>query len=80
MYAFKNVDKSKNILKGVSKSNSKIIANDEYKKFFDEGNHFQDCDNYVLRSVSHEMLKAIIKTYKCKGFVCITSSSIILLG
>ena len=54
MYAFK-CDDSKNKLKGISKNQSKNIKFEEYKKCSDGENFQSECNNYVLRSINHEM-------------------------
>ena len=55
MYAFKCEIDSTNKLKGVSKSQSKIIRFKEYKKSLDGENFQSECNNYVFRSINHEM-------------------------
>ena len=61
MYAFKCGDDSKNKLKGNSKSQSKIIKFEEYKNCLDGEDYQQECDNYILRSINHEMLLQKVK-------------------
>ena len=41
--------------KGISKSCSKNIKFEECKKFWDGEKHQDQCENYFLRSVNHEM-------------------------
>ena len=67
MYAFECEDESKNKIEGISKSFSKKIKFEEYKKCLDGEEYEKECDNYVLRSLNHEMC-----LYKIKK----TSSSI----
>ena len=55
-YAFKCGDDSKNKLKGVSKSQSKNINFEEYKNCLDGEDYQQECDNYVIRSINHDMV------------------------
>ena len=55
MYAFKCGDNSKNKLKGFSKSQSKHIKFEEYKKCLDGNEYQRDCNNYIIRSIIHEM-------------------------
>ena len=55
MYAFKCGDDSKNKLKGISKSQSKIIKFEDYKKCLDGMENQRECKNYILRSITHEM-------------------------
>ena len=54
MYAFKSGDDSKNKLKGVSKSQSKIIIFEDYYNCLFGGNYQQECDNYPIRSYNQE--------------------------
>ena len=55
MYAFRCGDDSKNKLKCVSKSQSKRIKFEEYKKCLDGMEYQRECNNYILRSINHEM-------------------------
>ena len=61
MYAFKCGDDSKNELKGISKSQSKNIKIEEYKKCLDGEDFQQECDIYVIRSINHEMVLQKVK-------------------
>ena len=61
MYAFKSGDDSKKKLNGISKSQSKNIKFEEYKKCLDGEDYQQDCDNYVIRSINHEMVLQKVK-------------------
>ena len=61
MYAFKRGDDSKNKLKGVSKSQSKNIKFEKYKNCLDGEKYQEECENYVLRSVNHEIYLQQIK-------------------
>ena len=61
MYAFKCGNDSKNKLKGVSKSQSKIIKFEEYEKCLDGEDYQQECDNYFIRSINHEMYLQEVK-------------------
>ena len=61
MYAFKCGNDSKNILKGISKSQSKDIKFEVYKKSLDGLDYQRECDNYILRSINHEMILQKIK-------------------
>ena len=54
-YSFKCGDNNKNKLKGVSKSQSKHIKFEEYKNCSDGKSYQEECENYILRSVNHEM-------------------------
>ena len=55
MYAFKCGDDRKNKLKGISKSQSKHFKFEEYKKCLDGEEHQRECNNYIIRSINHEM-------------------------
>ena len=57
-YSFKckNEDESKNKIKGISKSQSKHIKFEEYKKCLDGLEYQRECNNYNLRSINHEMV------------------------
>ena len=56
-YSFKckNEDDNKNKIKGISKSQSKDIQFEEYKKCLDGEIHQRECNNYILGSKNHEM-------------------------
>ena len=56
-YSFKckNNDENKNEVKGISKSQSKHIKFEEYKKCLDGKEYQRECNNYILRSIDHEM-------------------------
>ena len=60
-YAFKCGDDSKNKLKGISKSHSKNIKFDENKECLDGEEYQYECDNYILRSINHEMILRKVK-------------------
>ena len=51
MYAFKSRIVSKNELKGVSKSQSKNIKFEEYKKCLDGEEYQRECNIYIIRSI-----------------------------
>ena len=55
MYSFKCGDDIKNQVKGVSKSQSTSFTFGEYKKSFYGEEYQRECENYILRSVTHEM-------------------------
>ena len=64
MYAFKCSSDSKNKLKGFSKSQSKNFKFEEFKKSLDGEEYQQECDNYIIRSINHEMvLQKVKKNY-----------------
>ena len=56
MYAFFCRDDSKNKLKGLSKTQSKHIKFEEYKTCLDGGEYQKGNNNYILRSINHEMV------------------------
>ena len=60
-YAFKCGDDSINKLKGISNSYSKNIKFNEYKKCLDGEEYQYECDNYILRSINHEMVLRKVK-------------------
>ena len=60
-YAFKCGDDSKNKLKGISKSYSKNIKFDEYYNCLFGREYQYECDNYILRSINHEMVLQKVK-------------------
>ena len=57
MYAFKCKDEieGKNKLKGISKSQSKYIKFEEYKICLDGEELENECTNYILKSINHDM-------------------------
>ena len=61
MYAFKCGDVSKNELKGFSKSQSKNIKFEEYYNRLFAEKYQQECDNYIIRSINHEMYLQRVK-------------------
>ena len=61
MYAFKCGDDSKNKLKGISKSQSKNIKFEEYFNCLFGVKYQQECDNYIIRSINHEMYLQRVK-------------------
>ena len=61
MYALKCGDDSKKKLKGNSKSQSKKIKFGKNYKCLFGGKHQQECDNYILRSINHEMYLQRVK-------------------
>ena len=60
-YAFKCDNDSKNNLKGISKSQSKNIKFEEYKKCLDGEEYQRECDNYIIRSINHDMVLQKVK-------------------
>ena len=61
MYAFKCGNDSKIKLKSVSKSQSKNIKIEEYKKCLDGEEYQRECNNYIIRSINHEMFLQKVK-------------------
>ena len=61
MYAFKCGNDSKNQLKGVSKSRSKNIKFEEYKKCLDGEEYQRECNKYIIKSFNHEMVLQEVK-------------------
>ena len=62
-YSFKckNNDENKNKLKGISKSQSKHIKFEEYYNCLFGGEYQRECNNYIIRSINHEMVLQKIK-------------------
>ena len=56
MYAFKFGGESKTKLKGISNSQSKNIKFEEYKDRLDGEEYQRECNNYIIRSINHEMV------------------------
>ena len=61
MYAFKCGIDSKNKLKGISESQSKTIKFEENKKCLDGEDYQQECNNYIIGSINHEMYLQEVK-------------------
>ena len=55
MYASKCGDDNKNRLKGISKAQSKNIEFVEYKISLDGEELENECVNYILRSINHDL-------------------------
>ena len=68
MYAFKCGDDSKNRLKGISKAQSKNIKFEEYKICLDGEELENECVNYILRSINHNMYMQGIKKTVLSNF------------
>ena len=62
-YSFKckNNDESKNKIKGVSKSQSKHIKFEEYYNCLFGKEYQRECNNYIIRSINHEMILQEVK-------------------
>ena len=61
MSVFKCGDDSKIKLKGVPKSQSKNIKIEEYKKCLDGEEYQRECNNYIIKSINHEMVLQEVK-------------------
>ena len=61
MYAFKCGNDSKNKLKGISKSQSKLIKFEEYYNCLLDGEYQRECNNYNIRSINHEIVLQEVK-------------------
>ena len=55
MCSFKGGDDSENKLKGIFKSQSKLIEFQEHKKCLDGEENQKECNNFILCSINHEM-------------------------
>ena len=64
-YSFKCKDngENKNKIKGISKSQSKHIKFEEYYNCLFGKEYQKECDNYIIRSINHEMVLQKVK--KC---------------
>ena len=60
-YSFKCGEDIKNKLKGVSKSQTKHIKFEEYRKCLDGADYQREFNNYFLRSINHEMYLQQVK-------------------
>ena len=60
-YAFKCDDDSKNKVKGISKSQSQNFKFEEYYNCLFGRKYQQECDNYIIRSINHEMYLQRVK-------------------
>ena len=61
MSSFKCGDDSKNKLKGISKSQSKHIKFEENYNCLFGGEYQKECNNYIIRSIDHEMFQQEVK-------------------
>ena len=64
-YSFKCKDNNedKNKIKGISKSQSKHIKFEEYYNCLFGKEYQKECNNYIIRSINHEMVLQEVK--KC---------------
>ena len=62
-YSFKckNEDENKNKIKGISKSQSKHIKFEEYYNCLFGREYQRECNNYIIRSINHEMVLQEVK-------------------
>ena len=56
LFKCKDKDDNKNIIKGISKSQSKYIKFEEYYNCLFGKEYQKECDKYIIRSLSHEMV------------------------
>ena len=63
MYSFKCGNDSKSKLKGISKSQSKHIKFEEYYNCLFGEEAQRECNNYIPRSINHEMHLQEIKNH-----------------
>ena len=61
MYAFKCGNDGKNKLKCISKPQSKHFKFEEYYNCLFGGEYQKECDNYIIRSINHEMVLQEVK-------------------
>ena len=54
-------DEDKNKIKGISKSQSKHIKFEEYYNCLFGGDYQRECNNYIIRSINHEMILQEVK-------------------
>ena len=54
-YSYKCGGESSNKLKGISKSQSKNIKFEEYYNCLFGGDYKKECENYIIKSMNHEM-------------------------
>ena len=62
-YSFKCKDnnENKNKIKGISKTQSKHIKFEEYYNCLFGGDYQRECNNYIIRSINHEMVRQEVK-------------------
>ena len=68
MYAFKCGNDSKNKLKGFSKPQSKHNKFEEYYSCLFDGEYKRECNNYIIRSINHEMVLQEVKKFTLSRF------------
>ena len=70
-YSFKckdNDDENKNKIKGISKSQSKHIKFEEYYNCLFGKEYQKECNNYIVRSINHEMVLQEVKKFTLSIF------------
>ena len=67
-YAFKCRDDSKNTLKVFSNSQTKNIKFGEYKICLVGEENVNECDNYILKSINHDMHLQKLRKTKLSSF------------
>ena len=60
-FRIKNNDENENKIKGISKSQSKHFKFEEYYNCLFGGEYQKECDNYIIRSLNHEMYLQKVK-------------------
>ena len=60
-FKFKNNDENINKMKGISKSQSKHIKFEKYYNCLFGGEYRKECNNYIIRSINHEMVLQEVK-------------------
>ena len=60
-FKYKNEGENKNKIKGFSKSQSKHIKFEEYYNCLFGGEYQRECNNYIIRSINHEMVLQEVK-------------------
>ena len=61
-YSYKCGCKNEIKLKGISKSQSKNITFEEYHKCLFEGDYRKECENFVIKSINHDMFLQKVTT------------------
>ena len=61
LFKCKNNDENKNKIKGISKSQSKHIKFKEYYNCLFGKEYQRECNNYIIRSINHEMVLQEVK-------------------
>ena len=51
----KDIIESRTKIKGISRSQPNFYKFEEYKKCLDGEDYHSDCNNYILRSINHDM-------------------------